>query len=377
MKKIILIIVAIAVVLAGAWLYKNNSQKTNEKAPIKIGVATILTGDFAVAGENMVNATKLAVSDVNNSGGINGRKLEIAVEDAKCDSKGGLDAIQKLVNIDGIRYIVGGMCSNGTIAAAPIANEKRALVMTPVTGGKNVDEAGQYIFRTANSDVLAGRDLANAMLKLGYKNVGVVAEVTEYTLDIKNTFEDIIKNKGGKIVVSEEFQSDTKDYRTLIAKIKGQKPEALLILSQLGTNAAYFVKQSKEQGFEVPLFTDFTFATNENAKKIAGSFDGIYFADPAYATDNPRTIVFFDQYKQTYGIPPVIPFHAAASYDIVMMYADALRAVGDDSIKVHDWILENVKNRQGLMGAFSLDEKGNSDLGFTIKRIEGNKNIEI
>jgi len=377
MKKNILIIILVAVVIAGVWSYQHSGRNIEIKQPIKIGVATILSGDFAFLGENVANTVKLAVEDVNNSGGINGRKFEIVVEDAKCDSKGGLDAIQKLVNIDGVRYIIGGMCSNGTIAAAPVANEKHALIMTPVTGGKNVDEAGQYIFRTANSDVLAGRDLADAVLKLGYKNIGVVAEVTEYTLDIKKTFENGIKNGGGNIVVSEEFQTNTKDYRTLIAKIKERKPEALLILSQTGTNAAYFIKQSKEQGFEVPLFTDFTFATNENAKKIAGSFDGIYFADPAYAADDPRMIAFLERYKTTYGITSAIPFHTSASYDAVMMYADALRAVGDDSVKVHDWLLKNVKNRKGFMGTYSLDDKGNSDLGFVIKQIINGKPVKV
>jgi branched-chain amino acid transport system substrate-binding protein len=245
--------------------------------------------------------------------------------------------------------------------------------MTPVTGGNNIDSAGEYIFRNANADVLAGRDLARAMLKLGYKNVGVIAEVTEYTLDIKKTFEETIKSEGGTIVSSEEFQPNTKDYRTLVTKIRAAKPQALLVLSQLGTNAAQFIKQSRELGFNPPLFTDFTFATNETAKKTVGSFDGIYFADPSYDASNPKTKAFFDLYQKTYGISSVVPFHAAASYDVVMMYADALKVVGDDSEKVKNWLLSNVKNRQGLMGTFSFDEKGNSDLGFTVKVIVNGK----
>lgn len=366
--KIIIAIALLVVIVGLIW----STYRTNGES-IKIGIATLLVGDFAAAGENMVNATRLAVKEINDKGGINGKPIELYVEDAGCDSKGGLSAVQKLVNTNEVKYIVGGMCSNGTLAAAPIANQNHVLIMTPVTGGKNIDEAGEYIFRNANADILAGRDLANAMLKLGYKNVGVVAEVTGYTLDIKKTFEETVKSNGGTVVVSEEFQPNTKDYRTQIAKIRSAQPQALLLLSQLGTNAAQFIKQSRELGYNPPLFTDFTLATNENAKGIVGSFDGIYFADPSYAANDPATEAFFDLYQKTYGKPSLIPFHAAASYDVVMMYADAIKAVGDDSIKVKDWLLKNVKNRKGLMGVFSFDDKGNSNLGFTIKIIRNGR----
>ncbi|TAK57043.1 amino acid ABC transporter substrate-binding protein [Patescibacteria group bacterium] len=375
MNKTAKIVLAVVLVILVIWGFVS-VQNNNSTEPIKIGVPTILSGDFAVAGENIVNAVKIAIEDVNIQGGVNGRQLLMVPEDSKCDSKGGLSAVSKLVNVDGVRYMIGGMCSNGTLAAAPLANEKHALIMTPVTGGKNVDEAGEYIFRIANSDILAGRDIAQAMLKKGYTRVGVISAITEYTLDIKNTFEQVMKSAGATVVISEEFQPGTNDYRTLIGKIKNAKPQAILVLSQLGTDAAKFIKQSRELGLQVPLFTDFTLIVNDNAKKIAGSYEGIYFADPAYGSDTMAQ-VFFDRYEEVYKIKSAIPFHAASSYDAVMMYVDALRAVGDDSVEVKDWLLANVKNRKGLMGTFSLDSTGNSDLGFVIKQVKGDQFIEV
>lgn len=370
-KKAVWQVLAIIIVLMVC--FAAFSGKQTEAGPIKIGVASLMTGDFAVVGENIEKTSKLAVKEINDAGGINGRQIELYVEDSGCTSKEGLSAAQKLINVDQVRYIVGGMCSNGTLAAAPIANPAKVLIMTPVTGGSNVDNAGEYVFRNANSDVLAGRDIANAMIKMGYKNAAVAAEVTEYTLDIKKSFEDTFKAQGGTIVASEEFQPNTKDYRTMISKIKDAKPQALLVLSQLGTNAAQFIKQSREQGFNPPLFTDFTFATNDAAKKIVGTFDGIYFADPAYDAEWVDTKDFFNTYKEAYGVSPAVPFHAAATYDSIHMYADAIRAVGDNPEKVKDWLLKNIKDRKGLMGTFSFDENGNSDLGFSIKVIKNGK----
>ncbi|MES2471179.1 MAG: ABC transporter substrate-binding protein [Patescibacteria group bacterium] len=370
MKKTPWIAVAIIIIILGAVLV---SQKNKSTGPIKIGVATLLSGDYAILGDNIVKAAKLAAGEVNAKGGINGRMIELTIEDAGVDSKTGLSAAHKLIDIDGIRYIVGGMSSNGTIAAAPIANQSKAIIMTPVTGGSNVDNAGEYIFRTANADVLAGRDLANSMLKLGYTKVAVVSEVTEYTADIADTFKKTIAAGGGIVVASEEFKSNTNDYRTLVSKVQAAKPQALLVLSQTGTNAGKFIKQSRELSFNPVLFTDFNFATNDNAKQIVGTFDGIYFTDPSYDSESAATKAFFDSYQKTYGTTPAIPFHAAATYDGIMMFAEALKAVGDDSEKVKNWLLANIKNYQGLMGTYSLDEKGNSDIGFTLKVIKDGK----
>lgn len=374
MKKTYISILVIALIIAVGVGYAYNKD---DKDPIKIGVATILNGDYSVLGQNIVKSARIAVDDINAGGGINGRQIELLVEDSGLDSKTGLSAGQKLINVDGVRYIVGGMSSNGTLAVAPLANEKKAIVMTPVTGGKNIDEAGEYIFRNANSDVLAGRDLAEAMIKMGYTKVGVVAEITEYTIDIKKTFEETIKAKGGEVVVSEEFQSDAKEYRTLVSKVRQQRPQAILVLSQIGTNAAQFIKQSRQLGYNPPIFTDFTFATNDNAKKIAGNFEGIYFADPAYDAESEMSKAFFQHYKSTFGTDPAIPFHSAATYDAIMMYADAIGAAGDNSEKVKDWLLKNVKDRQGVMGKFSFDAQGNSDIGFEVKVIKGGKPISI
>ncbi len=375
-KNIWIGVLVVVIVVIAVWIgFSKPKQASGE--PITIGVSTILTGDFAAAGENMVNAAKLAVEDVNKNGGINGRPLTLEVQDAGCDSKGGLNAAQKLIQADGIKYIIGGTCSNGTLAAAPLANAQHAVYLTPVTGGKNVDEAGDYIFRIANSDILAGRDLANAMLKMGYKKVATITAVTEYTLDIQKTFEQTIKDQGGTIVASEEFQPGTKDYRTTIAKIRSKQPQALLVLSQLGTDAAQFIKQAREASYTPPIFTDFTLATNGSVKEILGSLDGIYFADPKYDLNNPTTKTFFERYKTTYNTDSVVPFHAASTYDGIMMLTNALRAVGDDSTKVQQWLSSNVKDFKGLMGTYSLDAQGNSDLGFTVRVIKDGKPTDI
>lgn len=376
MKKTTYIIIAI-VVLVGVYFVLNKKPDESSKGPIKIGVASLLSGDYSVVGENIRETAHLVADQVNANGGINGRQIILIVEDSKVDSKSGLSAVSKLVNVDGVKYIIAGMTSNGTIASAPLANEKKVLLFTPVTGGKNVDDAGEYVFRMANSDSLAGRDIARGMAKLGFKNIAVVSDVTDYTVSIRDSFVAEVGNLGGKVVLNEEFQPGAKDLRSVVIKAKGASPGAILVLSQTGISGAVFIKQAREQGINVPFFSDFTMVTNGDAKKIVGNFDGVYFADPAYNADNSELKAFFDSYNKKYGHMPQIPFHSASTYDSLQILVKAIKAAGDDSQKVHDYILGTTKNYKGFMGTYSLDDKGNSNLGFVIKRIDGDKNIAI
>ncbi|MES2213379.1 MAG: ABC transporter substrate-binding protein [Patescibacteria group bacterium] len=374
MKKITYTIIVLLIIIGGYFVFYKKQAESNA---IKIGVASLLTGDYSVVGENIRDTATLFVDNINAKGGINGKKIELTIEDSKTDSKSGLDAVSKLINVDGDTYIIAGMTSNGTIAAAPLANQNKVPLLTPVTGGKNVDDAGEYIFRMANSDSLAGRDIARGMAKLGYKKVAVVSEVTDYTLSIRDAFVTEAANQGETLVLNEQFQPDTIDLRSIVSKAKSASPDAILILSQTGISGAQFIKQSKEQGINASFFSDFTLVTNGDAKKIVGTFDGVYFADPAYNADNSNLQNFFAEYTQKYGHAPAIPFHTASTYDSLELLVKAISAVGDNSQKVHDWLLVNVKNYQGFMGTYSLDANGNSDLGFTIKKVVGDKNIPI
>ncbi len=376
MRKIIPILMILAVIV-GAYLLFNKSKDQRDAGPIKIGVASLMTGDFAVVGENIRDTALLAVEEINEKGGVDGRMIELIIEDSKADSKSGLSAVSKLVNVDGAKYIIAGMTSNGTLASAQLVNDNKVLLLTPVTGGQNVDNAGEYVFRIANSDVRAGSDIARAMISMGYKKVGVVTEITEYTLDIKKSFVQEIKSLGGEVVLEEDFQPSTNDFRTAVAKVKASPVQAVLVASQTGIGGAHFLNQTRQQGLNIPIFSDFTFVSNSDAKKIVGDFEGIYFADPAYDDNSSSLKTFFAKFKTKYGHDPMIPFHTAATYDSIHMLVDAMVKAGDNSEKVHDWLLGNIKNYNGFMGTYSLDEKGNSDLGFVIKVIKNGVPVPV
>jgi branched-chain amino acid transport system substrate-binding protein len=346
-----------------------------QDATVVIGVSTILTGDFASAGQNMVNAATLALERTPHDG----IDIRLVVEDASCTTGAGLSAAKKLVEIDGAVAIIGGTCSGDTLAAAPYVNELKIPYLTPVTGGKNIDEAGEYVLRTGNSDVQAGLRPAEDMIAVfGFKRVALVTDNAEYTLDIRNTFKQRCEELGGATVFDEMVAMDTKDFRTVILKLQQTDPDAIMMSSQLGTTGGYFIKQARDAGIDAPIFTTFTTVVSSTAKDIAGpSMEGTYFYDPSYAEDSAAWQEFEAAYRERYGVEPAIDFHAAATHDSMVLLIEAIEAVGPDGEKIHDWILANGEGRTGLIGTYTIDAQGNVDTGFTLKRVQNGTFVKV
>ncbi|MEK6960085.1 MAG: ABC transporter substrate-binding protein [Nanoarchaeota archaeon] len=340
-----------------------------------IGVSTLLSGDFASLGQNMLDSAILALDEIPHKG----LDIKLAAEGANCGSGQGLTAVKKLVEVDGAQAVIGGTCSDDTMAAAPYVNENRIVYLTPVTGGSNVDGAGEYVFRIGNSDVLAGENPATDLIvRFNVTSAATVTEQREYTIDIRDNFKRKYASLGGKLVVDEVFEPDSRDFRTMILKIIDSRAGAVLLSSQLGVTGGTFIKQAREAGLDVPIITTFTTVTNPDAKKIAGeSMEGVYFYDPSYDTENPELERFLEKYKSRYRHDPAVPFHTAATYDSMKLAIDAMQAVGNDGAKMHDWMMKNSAGRTGFMGDLALDARGNTNIGFTLKRMEGDRFVTV
>jgi len=162
---------------------------------------------------------------------------------------------------------------------------------------------------------------------------------------------------------------ELRDFNTIILKVDQTNPDAILFSSQTGTTGLVFIKQARERGLEIPIFTTFTTVVNEDAKDVAGeALDGTYFYDPSY--DEEKFVTLEQAYK-TRSANPAIPFHSAAAYDSARMIIEAINEVGNDGKLIRDWLINNIQGWEGYAGTLSLDERGNTDLGFTLKVVDG------
>ena len=354
------------VILAVGMMFSAHTHaQTN--APVRVGVATILSGDLAVLGQNIVRTVETYRKYYLR------HPIEFITEDAKKGSADGLRAYQRLINLEHVHMLIGGTSSNGTIAGKDLINRSKTVMITPVTGGSNIDSAGPYIFRIGNSDVLNGIQQADYFIDNKLFRVAMLTEETEYTLDIAKFFRKRFSERGGQLVFDETFLPDTTDFRTQITLLKRSNPQAMFVGTQTGLAFGLFLRQlySLSPDLKFKLHTNFLAASNPDAFAAAGdAIYGVNYMAPSYDDTNPALKQFFERYKEDHGAEPDIAFHTAGTVDALNMLQDYLDSHPQfDRQGFRDYLLAHIKSYRGLMGVYSFDGEGNANIGFRMAQV--------
>lgn len=367
-NKVLLTVTIVVLVLVGILAL---GGKGGQAQKIKIGILTPQSGDLAFLGENIVKSARLALKELGRT------DVELVIEDVGglSDQTKTVSAFKKMVDIDHVQYIVDGMSSNGTMAIAPVVDAEKAVVVTPLTGGENVDNAAEYLFRNGPSDILGATKPADDFsTKFGYKKIALLTDNAEYTLDIAKHFKATYK---GTIVGDHVIPPTQNDYRTDLAKVKSENPDALFINTADGVSSMYLVKQARELGLRQPIFVNFI-AFGPKFLEVAGAAaEGVYVYDPEFNESSPQVQAFLQHYQQTYGTESPIRFHTTGTYDAIKMGLEAINRVGYSGPAIHDYLLANIQNWQGYNGTVSFDAKGNTQTGFVLKQIKNGKLVSV
>ncbi|OGG79982.1 hypothetical protein A3A39_01200 [Candidatus Kaiserbacteria bacterium RIFCSPLOWO2_01_FULL_54_13] len=260
-SKAVVGIVAVLLLIAGWWIL--GVQGTPEgKGPIKIGASLPLTGEAASYGEMTKPGIDLAVREINDSGGIEGRPIEIVYEDDKCSSEGGSSAFNKLVAVDKVAAVIGPVCSVAASAALPIA-QKSGVPTLIIASAPGLTKIGDYIFRVYPSDSLQGKFAAEYVFNtLGKHAVAILYVKNDWGEGLKDTFNRRFTELGGTVTLSEGIVQGRTDVRTELTKIKASSPQLIYIPLQPDSGVAV-AKQAKALGINAPLFGGDFFDTKE------------------------------------------------------------------------------------------------------------------
>ncbi|MBI4010174.1 MAG: ABC transporter substrate-binding protein, partial [Candidatus Aenigmarchaeota archaeon] len=377
-KQLVISLCIIGLIVLGAIalvnIFKDDKKGVVNAAPLKIGFIGPLTGDAAAYGIPMKNAADLALSEINNKGGINGRPLVFVYEEGGCGAKDSTNAAQKLINIDNVKVILGGVCSGETLGAAPIAEASQVILFSPGSGSPDITKAGDYIFRNFPSDATSGNKVALAALEKGHKNIAIINEITDYAQAVKNVFKTTFVKNDGKVVAEESFTSDASDFRSQLVKIKNANPDGIYLIAQTPATYGLVLKQMRELGITQQLYTN-EFAS---AKDILGTYEteieGAIFAEPSFDENAPKAQELLNKIKNKYGevggaLPPV---YLAASYDAVYILTEAINDCDEDTRCIKEK-LYNIKNREGIAGKLSIDDNGDAELEYVLKTIDDGK----
>lgn len=369
MKKTYLIILLLIVLFIGSVVW-SRQNKTND-TPILFGFIGPLTGDVATLGNDARVAAQLAVDEINAGGGINGHTVALRIEDGGCDGKTASNAVQKLVAVDSVSAIVGGLCSPETLSFAEYANKQHIPVISYCSSAPSITDAGEYIFRIFPSDTYQGVFTARYIREMMKKTrVAVLYSNDEWGSAIQNIFVDEFKKLEGEVVGVESFAKDARDLRTQLTKIKALNPEALYFL---GFTEASVVgmKQIRELGITVPVVGGETWTDQAvlDAGTLAGG--GFLFSEAVVNEDG----AFADRMKAVGAQATVC---APRVYDAVMIMADAFKKAGGNNEKVLSALSATDYTNGASASEIRFDKNGDlENASYRMMQIRDGKKEEI
>lgn len=338
-----------------------------------IGLLAPLTGDIADYGARGRNAALMAVDEVNASGGIKGKKIKLVIEDDKGSPKDAVAAMQKLVNVDDVPVVIGGLMSGVGLAIAPIAEQNKVVLMAPGSSNPSFRDAGDYCFRDWASDDLDGRIMANYMFKnKGIREVAVLTMQNDYCLGLAQTFKKSFIELGGKVIFEEQFPPQTSQFQNILAKMKRVSPEAVFLSAQ-PKEGGFAVKQMAELGIKTKIGSNFS-VDSPDFLGIAGSAaEGVFFTTPAFdpKSTDPQVSQFVSRYRERYGKDPDTT--AGHFYDAVRIITAAANAAKDLSPAAIRDALHQVKDFPGVTGKMTFDDHGDVTKPVMIKVVKDGK----
>jgi branched-chain amino acid transport system substrate-binding protein len=363
-------------IFASAVIALGLSSAAAAAADIKIGVTLPLSGYAASYGEDAKRGADLAVEQANAAGGIKGGKIQLIVEDDKGVGKDGVSATQKLVSVDDVPVVIGGMMSSVALPASRITREKKIVYISTMSSHPDLTSPGGYIYRLAGSDAKIGAAEADfTAQKLKAKTaVGLFAQ-TDYGTTNGKIVQENFEKRGGKWLATDYFKQGATDYRAQIVKLKEQKPDIMFIVAT-HKEAAQLLRQMTELNFK-PQIMGTSMLDDPAIFDLAGNTaDGVYFAtSKVEATAESRKLRadFVSTFKAKYGKEPGIT--ASYFYDATRLAIDAIKAAGPSGPAIDKW-MAGVKNYPGVSSSISFTPIGDAVIPTTIKKIEDKKFVE-
>ena len=296
-------------------------------AQIKLGVAEALTGNAAQYGVPIRKGFELAVSEINGSGGINGSKIELVVEDEQGKKEEAINVFKKLIFQDKVLMLFGPTLSNSAQASDPVAQTAKVVVFGTSNTADGITSIGNYVFRNSVTEAdIVPVTLKVAAQKTGLKKVAVLYGNDDiFTKSGYDNFRKALETLKIPVTTTETFAKGDVDFKPQLTKIKASNADAI-VLSALVAEGAPAMVQARQLGIAQP----FIGGNGMNSPKVfdlaKDNSDNLWVGSP-WSIENPagENKRFIAAYQKVQSALP--DQFAAQAYDAMYIVAQALRTV--------------------------------------------------
>lgn len=318
-----------------------------------------MTMDQAAAGLHMEQGAKLAVKEINESGGVNGKEFEYIVGDDQANANQAVIVAQKFVVNDDILCIVGPNNSGCAMSSLPIYEKAGIPMIAPLTTSAALTRLGHknFVRIIMNDDILANKYAEFVVKELGFKNIAVFWENSDFGKGASDTVLKAIPELGGKVVGNENFVPELdKDFSSQITKFKGLGVDAVLMLCDY-TPMALMATQSKKLGFDAQIVTS-TGGSDSKFIEIAGeAAEGVLVAAAFDPYDQrPKQAAFIKAFQANFNHLP--SEWSAHTYDAVYVLKKAIEMGGTTREKLIEALFNPNFEYDGVTGLIKFNEYG-------------------
>ncbi len=340
---------------------------------VKLGHVGPLTGGIAHLGKDNENGARLAVDEANAKGlKLDGKsvKLELVAEDDQADPKVGTTVAQKLVDAK-VAGVVGHLNSGVTIPASAIYNQAGIPMISGSATNPQLTEQGfKIVFRVVGRDDQQGPAIASYLAgEVKPKTVAVIDDATAYGEGLANEVEKTLKAAGVKVLPREKGTDKTADFKAILTKIKGKKPDAVFYGGMDATGGP-LLKQGRELGIKA-VFAFGDGACTDKMKELAGDASEGLLCSQAGLPVQAANKKFLDAYKAKFKIDPIL--YAPFTYDAANLLIEAMKKVNSPDPAKYMPELAKI-GYDGASGKIEFDAKGDrKDAEMTIFVMKGGK----
>jgi len=326
--------------------------------PIKVG--TVLR--LSIGAEHGIpsrRGVEMAVAEVNKAGGINGRPVELIVEDEKDSPAASVNAVQKLINVDKVVAIVGPMTSGGMMAAGKTANDAKVVEISPTATTPKLSGYGDYIYRGCSRIDKQAQVLTDYVVKTWKpKSVAILFSNEPYGKGCADLFTKFFEKNGIKVAATESFMRGSRDFKAQLTKIMAANPDMLFIPGYTPETAPA-AAQARQLGMKqkiLGVYGDMDPVYIQLAGPGAeGHVIGVEY-DEDY--DTPKNKAFKKNYEELVkkNNDPYNIMFAALHYDAASMLLDGMKKNGPTSEGIKKY-LDNMKDFDGVTGKLSFNKE--------------------
>ena len=346
-KKYLKLLLTCLIVLSLGML----SQPSYGAEAVRIGFFAPLTGFAAADGASAKHAVEIGVKQINDTGGINGKKVKLVVYDDRVDSKEAVAIARRLIEKDKVVAVVSGSYSGPTRVTAPIFQKAGIPMVAGYAVHRDITRAGDFIFRNGFLGEVEGAAAAEiAVKKLKAKRIAVLTMDNDFGRALSAGFVKHAEESGAQIVSHQVYSLKEEDYTPFLTKVKKVDPD-VVFTSGYYKQAGLICRQAKDLGLKVQILGEEGFDSPKFLEIAGESAEGVIIVTNLNRDDKrPHVQEFLRTYKKRYGLDADMV--GASSYDAFMIIAHAIREAGTNAKAIRKAIAD-LRNYSAITGKIS------------------------